>query len=86
MEGVQLGEEANKVLQAAAEPIHRPRHYHVELALSGIPEEPIKLWPPIPAVSATDTVVLVDADDLTTHAAGDLPQLPFLIGRGLING
>src|SRR6516225_6950489 len=30
---VQLGQEANKILQAAAEPIHRPIHYHVELAL-----------------------------------------------------
>ena len=46
MEGVQLGQEANKVLQAAAEPIHRPRHHHVEFALSGIPKEPIKLGPP----------------------------------------
>ena len=46
----------------AAKPIHRLRHDHIKLALSGIPEEPIKLGPLIPRLSATDAAVLVDAD------------------------
>ena len=45
-----------------AKPIHRPRHHHVELALRGIPKQPVKLGPPIPALSAADAVVLIDAD------------------------
>jgi predicted transcriptional regulator len=32
-QGVELGQEADEVLQSAAEAIHRPRHDHVELAL-----------------------------------------------------
>jgi hypothetical protein len=86
VEGVQLGQKANQVLQAPAKPIHRPGHHHVELALSGIAKQPIKLGPPIPALSATDAVILVDADDLAADAAGDFPQLPLLVGRGLVNG
>jgi hypothetical protein len=31
-------------------------------------------------------VVAVNLDDLAAHAASDLAQLAFLIGRGLING
>jgi PAS domain S-box-containing protein len=34
---VQLGQEGNQVLKAAAEPIDTPGHHHVELALSGVP-------------------------------------------------
>jgi len=83
---VQLGQEAHEVLQAAAEPIHRPRHHHVEPALGGIAQQPVKLGPPVPAFSATDAVVFVDADDLAAHAACDFPQLPLLISRGLVSG
>lgn len=78
---MQLGEEANKVLKAAAEPIHRPRHHHVELALSGIAKKPIKLGPTIPALSAADTVVLVDPNDLAAHTAGDFSQFALLRGQ-----
>src|SRR5215469_14548742 len=70
-QGVQLGQKANEVLQAAAEPIDRPRHHQIELALSGIAQQPIELRPLIPALSAADAVVLVDTDDLTAHAASD---------------
>ena len=39
----------------------------------------------ITALSATDAVVLVDANKLTAHSAGDVPQFPLLIGGGLID-
>ena len=73
-------------MKAAAEPIDRPGHHHVELALSGIPAKPIELGALISALSATDAVIPVDAGDLTAHAAGHLSQLPLLVGRGLVSG
>jgi len=39
----------------------------------------------IAALGTADTVILVDVGDLTAHAAGDLPKLPFLSGRGLVD-
>jgi hypothetical protein len=36
-ERVQFGQEAHKILQAAAKPVHRPCHEDVELPLGGIP-------------------------------------------------
>jgi hypothetical protein len=86
VQGMQFRQETDQVLQAAAKPVHRPRHHHVELALSRIPKQPVKLRPPIATFSATDAVVLVDADDFTAHPAGDLPQFPLLIGGGLVDG
>jgi hypothetical protein len=51
-----------------------------------IPQKPIKLGPPVPALSAADAMVPVDADHLTPHTAGDLPQFPLLILGGLVDG
>jgi hypothetical protein len=36
-QGVQFGEKADQVLQAAAQSIDRPSHHHVELPLGGVP-------------------------------------------------
>jgi hypothetical protein len=41
-ERVQLGQEAHEVLQAAAEPINRPGHDHIELALGGVSAQRIE--------------------------------------------
>ena len=60
---MQLGEEADQILQAAAEPIDRPRHHHVELPLGSIPAQPIKCRALVPAFGAADAVVLVDMDE-----------------------
>src|SRR5499427_10581238 len=38
VQGMQLRQEADKILQAAAQPIYRPRHHHVELAAEPHPE------------------------------------------------
>jgi hypothetical protein len=49
---VQLGEEADQVWQAAAKPIDRPGHHHVELPLGSIPAQPIKCWALFSALGA----------------------------------
>jgi putative ABC transport system substrate-binding protein len=77
---------SDRTMDGMVKPIHRPSHHHIELALSGVVQQPVKLWPPIPALSATDAVIPVDADDLTAHAAGHLSQLSLLVGRGLVDG
>ena len=81
---VQLGQEANKILQAAAEPIDRPSHYQIELALIGIPHKSIERWALIPTLGAANAVVLVDVDNLTAHPLSNLAQFALLIGRGLV--
>jgi hypothetical protein len=73
-------------LQAAAKPIDRPGHDHVELPPGGIAAQRIERGPSIPALGAADPVVLVDLDHLAAHAGGDLAQLALLIGRGLVDG
>jgi hypothetical protein len=40
IQGLQLVQEANQMLKAAAKPIHGPGRYHVHLAGSGIVEQP----------------------------------------------
>jgi hypothetical protein len=54
-------------LQAAAEPIDRPGHHNVELALGSIPAERIEGWALVAALSAANAVILVDLDDFTAH-------------------
>jgi hypothetical protein len=81
---VQLGQEGHKVLQAAAQPIHGPSHYDVELPPIGVTVERIKARPLVPVLGAAGPVILVDLNDFAAHAAGDFPQHSFLIGRGLL--
>src|SRR5439155_17744347 len=63
---------------------HR-RHFPVELALSGVPAERIACGTLVAALGTRNPVILVDLHDLATHAGGDLAQLAFLIGRGLLD-
>src|SRR5215813_10592362 len=85
-ERMDLGQEATQVLQAAAEPINRPSHNDLKLPLGGVVQQCIKLRAPVSALGARDAVVAVDLDDLEPAAAGDLAELAFLIGRGLVEG
>ena len=64
---MQLGEEADQVLQAAAEPIDRSRRHHVESPLGSIPAQPIECRALVLAFGAADAVVLVDMDDIATN-------------------
>src|SRR4029077_8797948 len=61
-------------------------HDHVELALGGIPAQCIEAGTLVAPSGAANTVILVDLDNLTAHAAGDLAQLALLVGRRLIEG
>jgi len=42
VKGVQFGQEADQILQAAAEAINRPGHDHIEFALIGVVDEPVE--------------------------------------------
>ena len=83
---VKLGKEADKVLKAAAEPIDRPGHHHVELALSSIPAKRIECRAFVTPFGAANAVVLVDFDDLAAHSGCNLLQFALLIGRRLVDG
>jgi len=82
--GMQLRQEGDQVLQAAAEPIDRPGHDHVEFPPGGSAAQRVEGGALIATFGAADAVILVDLDDIAAHAAGDLAQLAFLIGRGLV--
>src|SRR5215471_13290785 len=82
---VQFRQEADH-LQASAQPINAPSHYHLEFAARSRFAERIEGRPAISALRAANAVVLVNFDDLAVHVAGNLAQLTFLVGRGLIDG
>src|SRR5215475_6873634 len=82
---MQLGQEPHEVLQAAAEPINRPRHHYVELALGGIAAHGIEARSLVSALGAADAVVLVDLHDVEAGSSGNLPQLTLLVGRRLVD-
>src|SRR5262245_32919163 len=82
---MQLGQEADQVLQAAAQPVHRPSHDHVEFPTRGITAQLVERRPLVASPGAADAMILVDPDDLAAHPTRDLAQLAFLIGRSLID-
>src|SRR5262245_49688108 len=81
-----FAEEGDQVLQAAAEPINRPGHDHVELPTAGIAAHRIKGRPLVPALAAAYAVVLIDLGYFATHPLGDLPELALLVGCLLVDG
>jgi hypothetical protein len=66
---VQLGQESNEILKAAAKPVNGPRHHHVELPLGSIAAHAVEGRPAIPAFGAANAVVFVNMDDFAAHAA-----------------
>src|SRR5262249_18175942 len=85
-ERVQLGQKPNQILQTAAQPINAPSHYHVEFAARSRFAERVEGRPAIAALPAANAVVLINFGDLAAHVGGNLAQLTFLVGRGLIDG
>src|SRR5215472_6350144 len=84
-DGMNLGQEGNKVLQRAAEPIDRPGHDDIDFpAGSGLMQR-VESGPLIPPFAAADPVILINLVDLPAGTLGDLPQLALLIGRGLVD-
>jgi hypothetical protein len=86
LEGVNLGQEGDQVLQRAAKPVDRPRHDHVELPLGRVRAQLVELRAFVSALGAADNVVTIDVRDFAPHPLGNLPQLALLIGGGLIVG
>src|SRR4029453_10002196 len=81
---MQFRQEGDQVLQAAAEPIDRPDHDHVEIPARCSAAQRVEGRALVATFGAADTVILVDLDDIATHTIGDLAQLALLIGRGLV--
>jgi hypothetical protein len=48
--------------------------------------QPIERRALIATIGTADAMILVDVDDIAAHAASDLAQLAFLVGRGLLQG
>ena len=81
---VDLREEDYQVLQAAAWPINRPGHDHVEFALCGRFMQPVESRSLVSALSAANSVILVNIHDLPAGPFGDFPEFALLVGRGLV--
>jgi hypothetical protein len=64
--------EGDQILKAAAQPIDRPGHHHVELPLGRVPAKCIEARPLVPPLGAADAVVAVDLDDLQAAALGSV--------------
>jgi hypothetical protein len=60
----QLGQEANQILQAAAEQIDGPGRDHVDLAGGGVLQEPIESWALVATLGAADAGVLIETYNL----------------------
>jgi hypothetical protein len=60
----------HEVLQALAEPIDRPGHGHVELPLRDPAAHRVEARALVAVLGATDTVIILDLDDIASHARG----------------
>jgi hypothetical protein len=69
-------QEADEILQAAAEAIDGPCCDHVDLARRGVVEQSIEARTLVAAVGARDAGVLVDADDLPARALSNTAASP----------
>src|SRR5215831_13103034 len=74
-ERMQLREEADEILQTAAEPIDAPGHDDIELATGSVAVEAVKGGPAVAALRPGDTVVGVDLNHLMPHAGRGLGEL-----------
>ena len=83
---MQLGQEGDQVLQAAAETIDRPSHNNIELPCAGVTAKRVESRPLFSALGARNAVVLVDLHYFPTGTFSYFAQLTILIGRGLVGG
>ena len=75
---VELGQEADQVLQAAAEAIDVPGHDDIELPLGSVPVQGIEGRPLVAPLGAADAVILLDLHHAPAGAFIGLAQLGFL--------
>jgi hypothetical protein len=80
---VQFREEADQVLQAAAEPIDRPSHYHVELPLGGVPAQPIEGRARRDRADAVQLTNGLDVKEIVNLWAGGSSAVKLILGRQL---
>ncbi|WP_458192560.1 hypothetical protein [Bradyrhizobium sp. UFLA05-153] len=83
LRGLEVAQEADQILQAAAEAINAPGRDHVDLAGGDILQQPIEARTLVAAVGAADVGVLVEACDHPARALSDRLQLAALVLRGL---
>src|SRR5262245_21374984 len=80
LQRVQLGQEGDQILKAAAQPVDRPGHEHVELPSGSVSAQLVERWALVASPSAAYAMIFVNLDDLTAHAVRSLAQLALLIG------
>jgi hypothetical protein len=80
---VQMLQEGDEILQAAAQAVDAPGHYDVELSSRGVLVQLVESRTLVTAFGAAEPVVLVDLDNLVPHALGGGAKLAFLVVRGL---
>lgn len=68
--GMELGEDADQILQATAQPIHGPGCDEVELAPGNSREHGMQAWSLVAALCAADAVVGEGGDDLPVEPRG----------------
>src|SRR6266487_2816949 len=79
LQGMQLGQERDQVLQRTAQSINRPRHDDVELAPGRALAQGVESGPAISTLGAADALVAIDVEDLAAHSVGDLPERALLV-------
>src|SRR6266568_998500 len=79
LEGMQLSQERDQVLQRPAKSINRPGHDDVELAPGRALAQGVESGSPISTLGAADALVAIDVEDLAAHSVGDLPERALLV-------
>jgi hypothetical protein len=81
---LEFSQEADKVLQAAAQSIYRPSGDHIHFTANDCPVQPVKPWPLLAAFGPADPFVTERRRDRPTMAQHCFGQRQFLVGNGLI--
>ena len=81
--GVDLGEEADKMLERAAEPVHGPACHHVDLATCHGLHQRVIAGALLTAFRTADTVVGELGDDLPPEPLGNGDEFTTLVLGGL---
>src|SRR4029077_20705043 len=80
--GLELTQEAHKVLRAAPQPIDRPGGNHVDLPRCGVLQQPVEGRSLVSAFRAADPGILIEPDDFPSRASANRLQLaPLVLGR-----
>src|SRR6516165_6533077 len=83
LDGLELVQEPDKVLQAAAQAIDGPGCNHVYLAAGNVLEQAIEARTLVPALGAADGGIFVEANHLPARAGSNGLQLTSLVLRRL---